>query len=108
MSDHIPAKSSPAFRALIALQALTLVAVVAGQPGTPAAEATVPTLPNAAAQRNTMIDLLQRNVDQSKATGDAVDNRLKQMDERLKAIDSKLTSIEKVVVETSADGKDRP
>jgi len=83
-------------RGLMALQALTLVAVLAGANATPAANAfdrPVPTLPNAAAQRNAMIELMRQDLEASRAAGKLAEQKLAGVEARLVEISGKLDAI---------------
>ena len=81
--------------AVVVLQSLTLVAVLAGRPAdTPAAAfdldgnrgRNAPTLPNAAAQRQEMIRILQANVEASQASGEASNKTLQSIDRRVEGL----------------------
>lgn len=101
MSNESATKSTGTLRFLAGLQALTLVAVLAQSPTTAPAHGTVPTLPNAAAQRQTMIDVLRQNAEQAKASSTQLDTQLKRIDDRLRTMDGRLAAIEQVASDLS-------
>ena len=90
-----------AWRGVLALQCLTLLAVVVGRPATPEAAAQYrpqrATLPNAAEQRDDMIELLgkieaslDRDARRAEAADAATNERLDRLAEAVASIDARL------------------